>query len=113
MYGQKNILNIYKKDPATGDFKIASGMDDIIELDFHNPDIRKSHDRCHEVLDSECDIDGFRCDLASWVELEFWKEARTELDAIKPLFWLGEFDPIEHPEYMEQYLMQLYLDMDA
>jgi glycosidase len=34
------------------------------------------------------------------VELEFWKEARNELDALKPLFWLGELDPLEHPEYM-------------
>jgi Type II secretory pathway, pullulanase PulA and related glycosidases len=46
---------------------------------------------------AECDIDGFRCDLAFWVEVDFWKEARKELDAIKPLFWLGELDPIEHP----------------
>ncbi|MGB3155193.1 MAG: alpha-amylase family glycosyl hydrolase, partial [Chitinophagaceae bacterium] len=27
----------YLKDTATGDFKIASGMDDIIELDFSKP----------------------------------------------------------------------------
>jgi glycosidase len=49
---------------------------------------------------TECDIDGFRCDLAFWVELDFWQQARQELDAVKPLFWLGELDPIEHPEYM-------------
>ena len=49
---------------------------------------------------NECDIDGFRCDLAFWVQLDFWKRARKELDAVKPLFWLGELDPIEHPEYM-------------
>ena len=30
----------YKKDSATGDFKIASGMDDIIELDYDNPNLR-------------------------------------------------------------------------
>jgi glycosidase len=49
---------------------------------------------------NECDIDGFRCDLAFWVELDFWQNARHELDAVRPLFWLGELDPIEHPEYM-------------
>jgi hypothetical protein len=34
----------YEKDAVTGDFKIASGMDDIIELDFHNPGISKGYD---------------------------------------------------------------------
>jgi glycosidase len=90
----------YEKDDTTGDFKIASGMDDIIELNFHNPDVVQAMIDAMKFWISECDIDGFRCDLAFWVELEFWREARKELDAVKPLFWLGELDPIEHPEYM-------------
>jgi alpha-amylase len=32
--------DFYKTDPATGTFKAASGMDDIIELDFGNPALR-------------------------------------------------------------------------
>ena len=32
----------YKKDEATGDFKKASGMDDIIELDYSNVDMRSA-----------------------------------------------------------------------
>ncbi len=90
----------YEKDETTGDFKIASGMDDIIELNFHNPELVAAMIDAMKFWIAECDVDGFRCDLAFWVELEFWKEARKELDAIKPLFWLGELDPIEHPEYM-------------
>ena len=90
----------YKKDPATGDFQIASGMDDIIELNFHNQELVQAMIGAMKFWIEECEIDGFRCDLAFWVELQFWKEARKELDAVKPLFWLGELDPIEHPEYM-------------
>jgi alpha-amylase len=90
----------YEKDSATGDFKIASGMDDIIELDFHNPELIRAMIEAMKFWINESDIDGFRCDLAFWVELDFWKKARKELDVIKPLFWLGELDPIEHPEYM-------------
>jgi glycosidase len=90
----------YKKDEVTGDFKKASGMDDIIELDFHNPDLVRAMIEAMKFWVRECNIDGFRCDLAFWVELFFWQKARKELDAIKPLFWLGELDPIEHPEYM-------------
>jgi len=47
----------------------------------------------------ETDIDGFRCDLASWVEVDFWEQARPEVEKVKPLFWLGEFDELESPEY--------------
>ena len=32
----------FLKDSLTKDFKIASGMDDIIELDFKNPSLRKA-----------------------------------------------------------------------
>lgn len=93
----------YLKDSATGDFRIASGMDDIIELDFSNPDLRKAMTDAMKFWVTECDIDGFRCDLAFWVELDYWKEARPQLDAIKPLFWLGEFDELEKPEYGEAF----------
>ncbi len=93
----------YQKDTATNDFKIASGMDDIIELNFKNPALRKAMIDAMKFWVTECDIDGFRCDLAFWVELDFWKEARPQLDAVKPLFWLGEFDELEKPEYGEAF----------
>lgn len=93
----------YLIDSATNDFKIASGMDDIIELDFSNTALRKAMVEAMKFWVEECDIDGFRCDLAFWVELNFWKEARKELDAVKPLFWLGEFDELDNPEYGEAF----------
>jgi len=89
----------YKKDPATGDFKIASGMDDIIELDYDNPSLRASMIDSMKYWITECGIDGFRCDLAFWVRLDFWMEARAELEKIKTLFWLAESDPLENPDY--------------
>jgi alpha-amylase len=36
------------------------------------------------------DVDGFRCDMAMLVPLDFWREARTILDGQKKLFWLAE-----------------------
>lgn len=91
----------YERDSATNDFKRASGMDDIIELNFHNPALRRAMIDAMRYWVREADIDGFRCDLAFWVELDFWKEAKAELHKTKPLFWLGELDPLEHPEYMD------------
>ena len=93
----------YEKDPATKDFKIASGMDDIIELDFKNPALRKAMIDAMNFWVKECDIDGFRCDLAFWVELDFWMEARTELEKTKTLFWLAECDGIDHKEYYKAF----------
>jgi glycosidase len=91
----------FEKDSITNDFKVASGMDDIIELDFKNPSLRKAMIDAMKFWVREADIDGFRCDLAFWVELDFWKEAKAELHKIKALFWLGELDALENPEYME------------
>lgn len=90
----------YKKD-STGKFNIASGMDDIIELDYGNPALRKAMIDAMTFWVDEAGIDGFRCDLAFWVELDFWKEARTALEKTRSLFWLGEFDALEKPEYMQ------------
>lgn len=93
----------FEHDPATNDFKVASGMDDIIELDFKNPALRKAMIDAMKFWITECNIDGFRCDLAFWVELDFWLEARAELEKTKTLFWLAESDPIEHPEYFQAF----------
>ena len=91
----------YEKDESTGDFKRASGMDDIIELDFRNKQMRKAMIEAMKFWIRECDIDGFRCDLAFWVELDFWIEAKAELDKVKELFWLAEADALDSPEYMQ------------
>jgi len=42
------------------------------------------------------DVDGFRCDVAMMVPLEFWKEVRTQLDQTKKVFMLAE---AEGPEF--------------
>ena len=93
----------YKIDNATNDFKMASGMEDIIELDYSNADLRKAMIEAMLFWVTDCDIDGFRCDLAFWVELNFWLEARAELEKTKTLFWLAEADPIEHPDYYQAF----------
>jgi len=93
----------YEMDHATNDFKIASGMDDIIELDYKNPALRKAMIEAMKFWVKECDIDGYRCDLAFWVELDFWIEARTELEKTKTLFWLAENDAIDNPQYYQAF----------
>lgn len=88
----------YLKDPD-GKFHVASGMDDIIELDYKNKEMRHAMIDAMKFWIRETGIDGFRCDLASWVEVDFWEEARPEVEKIKPLFWIGEYDELENPDY--------------
>jgi len=38
----------------------------------------------------QCNIDGFRCDVASMVPIDFWIEARKELSKTKDIFMLAE-----------------------
>lgn len=43
-------------------------------------------------------VDGFRCDVASAVPLEFWEMARREVETVRPgCFWLAES---VHPEFI-------------
>lgn len=62
---------------------------DVIDLDY----------RCRALWDyqiqSLCQwaeiVDGFRCDVASFVPLEFWKKARQEVAKVRPgCIWLAE-----------------------
>jgi alpha-amylase len=93
----------YYKKAESGGFHPAAGMDDIIELDFTHPPLRKAMTDAMRFWLVETGIDGFRCDLAFWVEAGFWKEARAALDSQLELFWLAELDPVAHPEYMETF----------
>ena len=39
---------------------------------------------------TEYDIDGFRCDYAAGVPVDFWADARAQLEQVKPVFFLEE-----------------------
>jgi glycosidase len=44
---------------------------------------------------TNADIDGFRCDVAGWVPMDFWVDARKELDATKKVFMLAEAEEVQ------------------
>ena len=75
----KSHPDYYLKDSSTGDFQIASGMDDIIELDYGNPALRRAMIDAMKYWVTTCDNDGFRCDLAAWVEVDFCSEVRPQV----------------------------------
>ncbi|MBX7540046.1 alpha-amylase family glycosyl hydrolase [Qipengyuania sphaerica] len=75
-----------------GDFRPTPWWDwsDIIDLDWSKPGVREHVGGAMEYWVREFDIDGYRADVAGYVPLDFWETARARLEAIKPVFMLGE-----------------------
>lgn len=83
----------YERD-WKGDFHPTPWWDwsDIINLDYSRPEARRYMTEALKYWVQEADIDGYRCDVAGDVPIEFWNNARRELDAIKPVFMLAEWE---------------------
>lgn len=81
----------YRRD-AKGQFQSTPwrDYDDIIEFDYSQPELRRYMTGAMKHWVREFDIDGFRCDVADFVPLDFWENLRTELDEVKPVFMLAE-----------------------
>ncbi len=63
---------------------------DVAWLNYKNQDMRRAMIDAMSYWVKTFDIDGFRADVASGVPTDFWKQANTQLQAIKPLFMLAE-----------------------
>jgi glycosidase len=85
----KEHPSFYKKN-AEGNFYDNYGWDDVIDLNYYDHAMRREMIASMEFWVRECNIDGFRCDMAHLVPLDFWRQARLHLDQVKPLFWLAE-----------------------
>jgi glycosidase len=83
----------YERD-WKGDFQPTPWWDwsDIINLDYSQPGLREYMTDALRYWVEEAGIDGYRCDVAGDVPVEFWNNARKELDAIKPVFMLAEWE---------------------
>ncbi len=77
-----------------GDFHPTPWTDwaDIIDFDYSQPGLRKYMTDALKYWVEEMDVDGFRCDVAGFVPLDFWETVRAELDQIKPVFMLAEWE---------------------
>ena len=63
---------------------------DVAQLDYHQHELRKYMINMMEYWVREVGIDGYRCDVADLVPIDFWDTARQELDKIKPVMMLAE-----------------------
>ena len=79
----------YMKD-STGKILAPFDWTDVAKLDYANKDLRVAMIDAMKYWVEKCDIDGFRCDVAGEVPVDFWETARVELEKTKPMFMLAE-----------------------
>lgn len=74
----------YEKDTNGNIIPPKPAWKDVAALDYANPDVR------HYMIDmmkywlTDYNVDGFRCDVAPNVPLDFWEEARAVLGKVNP-----------------------------
>ncbi len=80
----------FKKDSVGNFVPPVPDWTDVIALDYTKPGLRKYMINALKYWVNECNIDGYRCDVADMVPTDFWNEARAALDSLKPVFMLAE-----------------------
>ena len=63
---------------------------DVVDLNYDEAEVRDYMLKAMKYWVVQADIDGYRCDVAEMIPLEFWAKVRSELDRIKPVFMLAE-----------------------
>lgn len=82
---------------------------DVIDLNYNNPALHNYMTEALLYWVNEFDIDGYRCDVAEMVPMDFWRDARTELEKYKPVFMLAEGEqPYLHEAFDMTYSWDTY-----
>ena len=84
---------------STGAIVHPAGTDwtDVADLNYDHPDVRAAMKRVMKYWVDTFNVDGYRCDVAESVPLDFWEEAISEVRRIKPVMMLVEGeDPALH-----------------
>jgi len=75
--------------------------EDVIQLNYDNPNMRAAMIDAMKYWVTEFDIDGFRCDYTYGVPADFWRDAIQEVNKVKKLFWLSEGDDPNRSQYFD------------
>lgn len=65
---------------------------DVADFDYSQPGLRRYMTESLIYWVREFGIDGYRADVAGYVPTDFWENARAELDKVKPVFMLAEWE---------------------
>ena len=80
---------------ADGTAKIPWDWSDTAKLNYANHDVWRGQIEAMRFWVEKHNIDGFRCDMAMLVPIEFWQQAAAVLQAVKPdIFMLAEAEEL-------------------
>ncbi len=71
---------------------VGTDWSDVADFDYSQPGLRQYMTESLVYWVREFGIDGYRADVAGYVPTEFWETARAELDKVKPVFMLAEWE---------------------
>jgi len=69
---------------------VGTDWTDVADLNYDNLEMRAEMLKDMKYWLEEANVDGFRCDVAGMVPLDFWQHTIAELKKIKPVFMLAE-----------------------
>ena len=80
---------------ADGTAKVPWDWTDTAKLNYNNHDVWRGQIEAMRFWVEKHNIDGFRCDMAMLVPIEFWQQATAVLHAVKPdIFMLAEAEEL-------------------
>ncbi len=88
----KSNPEFYTKDSLGKFVPPVADWADVIDLNYENTALREYMTGALEFWVKEYNIDGFRCDVAGMVPVDFWNSAVARLNKIKPVFMLAEWE---------------------
>ena len=78
-----------------GTAKVPWDWTDTAKLNYANHDVWRAQIEAMRFWVEQHDVDGFRCDMAMLVPIEFWQEASAVLHAVRPdIFLLAEAEEL-------------------
>jgi glycosidase len=83
----------YTRTPE-GALTSPAGTDwsDVADFDYSQPGLRRYMTESLVYWVREFGVDGYRADVAGYVPTDFWETARAELEKVKPVFMLAEWE---------------------
>jgi cyclomaltodextrinase / maltogenic alpha-amylase / neopullulanase len=80
----------YTRDSLGNFVPPVADWGDVIDLNYDNKELWSAMTDAMKFWVEEYNIDGYRCDVAGMIPVDFWIEVRKELENIKPVFMLAE-----------------------
>ena len=101
-YGQAEL---FLRDEQGRPARKVADWTDVVDLDYARTATREHALEILKYWVREFDVDGYRCDVAGLVPLDFWEWAIPQVNELKKeLFWLAEWEsPALHKKAFHSY----------